>query len=57
MYLTTGGSILMSLGTIHFASSIPYFIMNPLLCLGYGGLMTAVGMFGAFYIKPHIVVE
>jgi hypothetical protein len=47
----------MALGTIHFASSIPFLVMNPLMCIGYGTLMTAIGMYGAYNIKPHIIVE
>ena len=57
VYITTGASIMMALGTIHIISSIPYFVMNPLLCIGYGSVMMLTGMLGAYYIKPHIVVE
>ena len=47
----------MALGTVNIASSIPYFVMNPLMCIGYGSVMTLSGMLGAYFIKPHIVVE
>lgn len=48
---------MMALGTIHIVSSIPYFLMNPILCIGYGSVMMLGGMFGAYHIKPHILVE
>ena len=48
---------MMALGTLHVASSIPYFTMNPLMCIGYGTLMTVAGLFSSYYIRPHIVVE
>ena len=57
MYITTGASIMMALGTIHIVSSIPYFLMNPILCIGYGSVMMLGGMIGAYHIKPHILVE
>lgn len=47
----------MALGTVYIASSIPYFVMNPFMCIGYGTIMTASGMLAAYHIKPHVVVE
>lgn len=53
VYLTTGASFLATLSATHLASTIPYLMVNPFVCFGVGGLLSALGYVSAWYMKPQ----
>lgn len=55
VYLTTGASFLGSIFSTFMASSIPYFAVNPFICIGLGGAMAVAGYVPSYFMKPEEV--
>lgn len=53
VYITTGASFLATLNATYLASTIPYLVVNPFVCFGMGGLLSAIGYVSAWYMKPQ----